>query len=64
MRSTAPATFRKARRRRWKAKRAVFAELDRLAAPDAILASSTSTIVASRFTETLKAATAAWSPTR
>src|SRR5262249_20259952 len=30
------------------------AELDRLAAPDAILASSTSTIVASRFTEKLK----------
>ncbi len=36
------------------AKRAIFAELDRLAAPDAILASSTSTIVASLFTETLK----------
>jgi L-gulonate 3-dehydrogenase len=36
------------------AKRALFAELDRLAAPDAILASSTSTIVPSRFTETLK----------
>jgi L-gulonate 3-dehydrogenase len=36
------------------AKRTVFAELDRLAAPDAILASSTSTIVPSRFTETLK----------
>ena len=36
------------------AKRTVFAELDRLAAPDAILASSTSTIVASRFTETLQ----------
>jgi L-gulonate 3-dehydrogenase len=36
------------------AKRTVFAELDRLAVPDAILASSTSTIVASRFTETLK----------
>jgi L-gulonate 3-dehydrogenase len=35
-------------------KRAIFAELDRLAAPDAILASSTSTIVASRFTEPLK----------
>lgn len=35
------------------AKRAIFAELDRLAAPDAILASSTSTIVASRFTEHL-----------
>ncbi len=35
------------------AKRAIFAELDRLAAPDTILASSTSTIVASRFTETL-----------
>ena len=32
----------------------MFAELDRLAAPDAILASSTSTIVASRFTETLQ----------
>jgi 3-hydroxyacyl-CoA dehydrogenase len=36
------------------AKRAIFAELDRLAASDAILASSTSTIVPSRFTETLK----------
>jgi len=36
------------------AKRAVFAELDRLAAPDAILASSTSTIVPSQFTESLK----------
>jgi L-gulonate 3-dehydrogenase len=36
------------------AKRALFAELDRLAAPEAILASSTSTIVPSRFTETLK----------
>jgi L-gulonate 3-dehydrogenase len=35
------------------AKRAIFAELDRLAAPDAILASSTSTIVASAFTENL-----------
>jgi L-gulonate 3-dehydrogenase len=35
------------------AKREIFAELDRLAAPDAILASSTSTIVASRFTERL-----------
>jgi len=35
-------------------KRAIFAELDRLAAPDAILASSTSTIVPSRFTEALK----------
>lgn len=35
------------------AKRAIFAELDRLAAPDAILASSTSTIVASLFTENL-----------
>src|SRR5262249_36893541 len=35
------------------AKRAVFAELDRLAAPDAILASSTSAIVPSLFTETL-----------
>jgi L-gulonate 3-dehydrogenase len=34
-------------------KREMFAELDRLAAPDAILASSTSTIVASRFTESL-----------
>src|SRR5262249_24169024 len=31
------------------AKRAIFAELDRLAAPDAILASSTSSIVASLF---------------
>ena len=36
------------------AKRAIFAELDRLAAPDAILASSTSTIVASLFTEPLE----------
>ena len=35
-------------------KRAIFAELDHLAAPDAILASSTSTIVASLFTEKLK----------
>ena len=35
------------------AKRQIFAELDRLAPPDAILASSTSTIVASRFTENL-----------
>jgi L-gulonate 3-dehydrogenase len=35
------------------AKRAIFAELDSLAAPDAILASSTSAIVASLFTEDL-----------
>jgi len=35
------------------AKRAIFAELDRLAAPDTILASSTSAIVASSFTENL-----------
>src|SRR3569833_428391 len=35
-------------------KQALFAELDRLAAPDAILASSTSAIVASRFTEALE----------
>ncbi|MEH3144395.1 MAG: 3-hydroxyacyl-CoA dehydrogenase [Methylobacterium frigidaeris] len=35
------------------AKRALFAELDRLAPPDAIIASSTSAIVASRFTESL-----------
>jgi 3-hydroxyacyl-CoA dehydrogenase len=35
-------------------KRAIFSELDRLAAPAAILASSTSTIVASLFTEDLK----------
>src|SRR5262245_24603448 len=34
-------------------KREIFAELDRVAAPDTILASSTSTIVASRFTENL-----------
>jgi 3-hydroxyacyl-CoA dehydrogenase len=34
-------------------KRAIFAELDRLAPPDAVLASSTSAITASRFTETL-----------
>ena len=33
---------------------ALFAELDRLAAPETILASSTSAIVASRFTENLK----------
>ncbi len=32
---------------------AIFAELDRLAPPDALLASSTSAIVASRFTENL-----------
>lgn len=32
---------------------AIFAELDRLASPDALLASSTSAIVASRFTENL-----------
>jgi len=36
------------------AKRTIFADLDRLSAPDAILASSTSTIVASLFTENLK----------
>jgi 3-hydroxyacyl-CoA dehydrogenase len=35
------------------AKKALFAELDRLAAPDAILASSTSTIPASRWSEGL-----------
>src|SRR5262249_15958249 len=35
-------------------KRSIFSELDRLAAPEAILASSTSTIVASLFTESLK----------
>ena len=35
-------------------KRAIFSELDQLAAPEAILASSTSTIVASLFTEDLK----------
>lgn len=35
------------------AKQALFAELDRLASPDTILASSTSAIVASRFTEDL-----------
>ncbi len=35
------------------AKQALFAELDRLAPPEAILASSTSAIVASRFTEGL-----------
>jgi L-gulonate 3-dehydrogenase len=34
-------------------KRAVFAELDRLVSPDVIIASSTSAIVASRFTEDL-----------
>ena len=36
------------------AKRAIFAELDALAAPETILASSTSAIVASLFTELLK----------
>ena len=36
------------------AKIAIFAELDRLATPDAILASSTSAIIASAFTEKLK----------
>src|SRR5262249_53052365 len=36
------------------AKQAIFAELDRLAAPDAVLASSTSTILPSLFTEALK----------
>lgn len=35
------------------AKRAIFAELDRLAVPDAILASSTSAIIASLFTDSL-----------
>jgi 3-hydroxyacyl-CoA dehydrogenase len=35
------------------AKRTIFAEIDRLAAPNTILASSTSTIVASQFTEEL-----------
>jgi L-gulonate 3-dehydrogenase len=39
------------------AKRAIFAELDALAAPDTILASSTSAIVASLFTESLKGRT-------
>jgi len=39
---------------RLEVKRAIFAELDRLAAPEAILASSTSTIVASAFTAELK----------
>jgi 3-hydroxyacyl-CoA dehydrogenase len=34
-------------------KRAIFAELDRLAPPDALLVSSTSAIVASRFSESL-----------
>jgi len=36
------------------AKRAIFAELDALAAPDTVLASSTSAIVASLFTQELK----------
>jgi L-gulonate 3-dehydrogenase len=36
------------------AKRAIFADLDRQASPDAILASSSSSIVASLFTESLK----------
>jgi 3-hydroxyacyl-CoA dehydrogenase len=35
-------------------KQAIFAELDAIASPEAILVSSTSTIVASRFTEALK----------
>ena len=35
-------------------KRSIFSELDRLAAPETILASSTSTIVASLFTQSLK----------
>jgi len=35
-------------------KRSIFSELDRLAAPEAVLASSTSTIVASLFTQSLK----------
>ena len=35
-------------------KRTIFAQLDRLAPPDALLVSSTSAIVASRFTETLR----------
>ncbi|SDT19888.1 3-hydroxyacyl-CoA dehydrogenase [Bradyrhizobium canariense] len=35
-------------------KKTIFAELDRLAPPDAVLASSTSAITASRFTETLR----------
>jgi L-gulonate 3-dehydrogenase len=35
-------------------KRSIFSELDRLAAPETILASSTSTIVASLFTQNLK----------
>src|SRR5436305_14651380 len=39
---------------RLEVKREICAELDRLAAPEAILASSTSTIVASAFTEKLK----------
>jgi 3-hydroxyacyl-CoA dehydrogenase len=39
---------------RIEAKRAIFSELDRLAAPEVILASSTSTIVASLFTESLE----------
>jgi 3-hydroxyacyl-CoA dehydrogenase len=39
---------------RLEVKRAIFAELDRLAAPETILASSTSTIVASTFTENLR----------
>jgi 3-hydroxyacyl-CoA dehydrogenase len=34
-------------------KKAIFAQLDRLASPDALLVSSTSAITASRFTETL-----------
>lgn len=39
---------------RLEVKQAVFAELDSLCAPDAIIASSTSTIVASRYTEKLQ----------
>ena len=48
MRSTAPSFVQENSPETLEAKRAIFAELDRLAAPDAILASSTSTIVASR----------------
>ena len=53
MRSTAPSFVQENTPETVEAKRAIFAELDRLAAPDAILASSTSTIVASLFTEKL-----------
>ena len=46
------------------AKQALFAELDRAARPDTVLASSSSGIPASAFTEELKGGRAAWSRIR